>query len=131
MVRLFVGSWLMLIFVYGSLKKGFNNNWYLENSEFVCNDMTEPKWEMINLGSFPGVIPNASYNIYGEVYEIDDETLKMLDQLEGHPTLYTRKTVKLKKTKEPVWMYIFNDYELYDYDWDKIQQVGNVLIWRG
>jgi gamma-glutamylcyclotransferase (GGCT)/AIG2-like uncharacterized protein YtfP len=125
-----VGNRIMLVFVYGSLKRGFNNNWYLENSKFICNDMTEPKWDMINLGAFPGVI-DGSYNIYGEVYEIDDDTLKMLDQLEGHPTLYIRRTVKLTKIKSPVWMYIFNDYELYDYDWDKIQQVGNVLIWRG
>lgn len=63
---------------------------------------------MISLGAFPGIIPNPGQftPVCGEVYEVDEKTLKALDRLEGHPHMYERTLVKLEDGME-VWVYIY------------------------
>lgn len=74
----------MLVFVYGSLKSGFHNHRLLKNSKFVGQAVTKEKYTMYSCGSFPSVTEEPSYNISGEVYEINEQTLKSLDYLEGY-----------------------------------------------
>ena len=46
--------------------------------------------------SFPFAIKSyADVEIFGEVYEIDNNTLERLDYLEGYPTLYYRETIEV------------------------------------
>ena len=35
----------------------------------------------------------------GEVYQVNDDSLKRLDQFEGHPEFYERTEVEVKLTK--------------------------------
>ncbi len=100
-----------LIFVYGTLRKGFGNHRLLENAEFLGTGRTKEKYKMTANG-IPFVSKNepVSY-IIGEVYKIDDKTLKRLDELEGHPDWYKREKVKiiLETGKEvEAWIY-FNE----------------------
>lgn len=76
----------MLVFVYGSLKKSFYNHHILKDSKFIGYGTTTGK--LYNLGMFPGMV-EGSYTegtdtIYGEVYQVNKETLQILDKLEGY-----------------------------------------------
>lgn len=82
------------VFVYGTLKSGFHNHErFLKNYTGV-----KAKAPGINLHrgpSFPFAVIGKGVAI-GELYEVDDSTLKSLDRLEGHPNFYKRILV-------PVW----------------------------
>lgn len=84
------------LFVYGTLKQGFPNENFLKNSEFVS------KVEMdccilFDLGAVPGLKclehtpKNKEHKVIGELWLVNDETLQILDKLEGHPNLYERQ----------------------------------------
>lgn len=81
----------MRLFVYGTLKKGFNNHHFLQDATYI--EEATIKGTLLNLGWFPGYIPEGEGEVHGEVYEINDEILKRIDHLEGHPDFYTRKDV--------------------------------------
>lgn len=88
------------VFVYGSLKKGYHNHHYLKSSKFLGNATIEGA-TLYNMGiSFPCMkIDNSENVIYGEVYEVDYNTLKNVDLLEGYNedcyeyNLYNRQEV--------------------------------------
>lgn len=73
------------VFVYGSLLSGMGNHGLLANSRCLGETKSPARFSMLDLGYFPGVIKNEQgESIIGEVYEIDDNTLRHLDQLEGY-----------------------------------------------
>ncbi len=106
-----------LVFVYGTLKKGFGNHYLLENSKFIGRAKTKEKYKMTANG-IPFVSKSkAVSHIIGEVYEVDDETLEKLDFLEDHPDWYKREKVKvvLEDGKElEAWLY-FNEISEGEY----------------
>lgn len=76
---------MKLLAVYGTLKSGFSNHFYLNNSKKLGKFKTTPEFTMFSLGPFPGVIPSGNTSITCEVYEINDEnTIKRINRLEGH-----------------------------------------------
>jgi gamma-glutamylaminecyclotransferase len=81
----------MLIFVYGSLLEGYcNHDHFLAGSLKVADATTvENGFRMIDLGHYPGVLPGYG-RITGEIYDVNPQTLKRLDRLEGHPNFYRR-----------------------------------------
>lgn len=88
----------MYVFVYGSLKRGYHNHELLQNSEFICEAISKEKYPMVNIEElFPYLIneKGIGHNIKGEVFKIDEETLILLDILEGYPDFYTRETIKV------------------------------------
>jgi gamma-glutamylcyclotransferase (GGCT)/AIG2-like uncharacterized protein YtfP len=60
--------------------------------------------------------------VYGEVYEVTDETLKRLDLIEGVPNLFMRANIKVRPRGSDddymqVLTYRFNNVSaLWDYD---------------
>jgi len=87
-----------IIFVYGSLKRGFQNQAFLEHAEFIGNAFTEEKYVMVKGPNFPFLLKQHSEfeckPISGELYKIDKKTLSSVDILEGNGFLYNReKTV--------------------------------------
>lgn len=103
----------MNIFVYGTLRKGFGNHRLLSSAKFLGNARTNEKYGMFG-GGIPFVNKHTPhYPIVGEIYEVDEPTLKRLDGLEGHPDWYYREPIKatLEDTGEVVEAEIyFNDY---------------------
>lgn len=101
-----------LVLVYGSLKQGFGNSYCLSDSKFLCGTRTAHKdYNMVSLSAFPAVLEtekDKGFHIVGELYEIDSETLMMLDQLEGNGYVYLRKLVQIADGRS-AWMYIFLD----------------------
>ncbi len=90
------------LFVYGSLKKTFHNHLaFLSSSRFLGEAVTlDYGFRMVS--SFGGSYPIAYYKggsrwgyIKGELYGVDDDTLKRIDMLEGHPEVYRRYTAEV------------------------------------
>ena len=74
-----------LVSVYGSLRfKMHNHNHYLKDAKLMGTYTTEPIYNLHSLGSFPALKLNGNHSIVMEVYEVDEETLKNLNRLEGY-----------------------------------------------
>lgn len=83
------------VFVYGTLLSGLGNHGILSTSAFVRASRSEPRFTMVDLGAFPGIVEGGSTAIVGELYDVGHATLARLDRLEGHPRFYERKTIAL------------------------------------
>lgn len=94
----------MLLFVYGSMRKGMPNNVRLQvaDAKYIGAYTTRDPYYMIGLKSkaypyateeqlHPSLQPPVQ--IQGELYEISESLLQSLDVLEGHPDEYMRKPV--------------------------------------
>ncbi len=87
------------VFVYGTLRSGFGNHHYVAKSAFCGPAATRHPNYVMTTNGIPFVCeaapddPDAA-RIYGEIYEVDDETLAALDRLEGHPRWYRREIRK-------------------------------------
>lgn len=89
-----------LVFVYGTLKRGFNNHNIIENSTFISDAITKDCYQMYPNSdyTFPYlIISEKSQHIKGELFSIkDNKTLELLDALEGYPILYDKKSIVVK-----------------------------------
>lgn len=85
----------MHLFVYGTLKKGGHNHFFLKDSKFKQHYKFN-NHALVDLGhGFPYMIRSEG-SVYGEVYEVDDKTIKNIDLLEGVPGLYKRALANYK-----------------------------------
>lgn len=124
------------VFVYGTLKTGGTVrglNTFGDGATIVGRATTEyPDYDMLDLGSFPGVVLGGQYKILGEVWEVDEETFQMLDGIEGYPTFYDRKLTHTTQGK--AWMYVLNKHDYAEYpnfeDSNSIELHGDTLQWN-
>ena len=89
------GRMEQLVFVYGTLKKGFSNHRLLASSELLGKARTVKKYAMYSTGVPIVVKEEAVSAIFGELYRVDEVTLTYLDSLEGHPDWYRREEVEV------------------------------------
>ncbi len=73
------------VFVYGTLKTGLGNHGWLRGHAFLGRAVTEPLYRMFDLGGYPGMVAvdEGGLPIEGEVWEVDERGLRLLDKLEG------------------------------------------------
>jgi len=87
------------VFVYGTLKRGFNNHGRLYGATYLGKATTTQKWKMIGEGyPFPYLLAPSTtegMNVEGEVYLIDAKVKKSLDSLEGTPFHYRMTTLNI------------------------------------
>ena len=83
------------IFTYGTLLAGEPNHRVLRGSRCVGPARTPPRFKLVDLGSFPGMLAEGNTAVLGELYEVDDDVLAALDRLEGHPRFYLRAPIVL------------------------------------
>lgn len=101
----------MKVAVYGTLRYGFNNHKLLMKSNFLGKTKTEPIFTMY--GNFiPWVSNGGSTAITVEVYEIDTETFKQLDWLEGYPNYYDRRLINTEFGE--AWIYFIDHRKNYE-----------------
>ena len=93
---------LHLVFVYGTLKKGFPNYVrYMTSAAFLGRYQTMEKYPLVLFGRrhVPGMLdrPGDGHHVEGEVYEVNDECLESIDVLEGihKPDGYRRRTISV------------------------------------
>jgi gamma-glutamylcyclotransferase (GGCT)/AIG2-like uncharacterized protein YtfP len=110
----------VLVFVYGSLKRGCENRDLLATSNYLGATQTKEKsFLMISLGRFPAVFntgEDGNYAIQGELYEVDGHTLFLLDKLEGNGEFYERIPVLLE-SGHTAWMYCLHPDLVLDEDY--------------
>ena len=82
------------LFVYGTLMKGQGAHERLNDATLIGNAILRD-FELIDLGSFPGIRPRVGGSVVGELYEVDDELIKNIDMYEGEGTLYDREPVRV------------------------------------
>tara|TARA_R110001599_G_scaffold217203_2_gene415432 strand:- start:591 stop:992 length:402 start_codon:yes stop_codon:yes gene_type:complete len=104
-----------IVFVYGTLKRGYSNNALLRSSKLLGRAITKERFTMFEDG-----IPYVSKyiqtsRISGEVYAVSKSTLDNLDMLEGHPSWYKREKTHIEYLNDQgdtktinAWLY-FNE----------------------
>jgi gamma-glutamylcyclotransferase (GGCT)/AIG2-like uncharacterized protein YtfP len=102
---------LTKVFVYGTLKKGYGNNYLLDDATFISQAETVDNYALFDMGAYPAIttaIPGDS-TVKGEVYEVNKNVMNNLDYLENYPDLYDRSCISviLKETgmKVNAWTY--------------------------
>lgn len=134
------------IFVYGTLKSG-NKTRGLDSKGFEHVQMekigqavtTDSKFNMADLGSFPGVIINGTHDIVGEVWEGGEDFLQLCDSIEGHQgdklkNFYHRDLVNTTEGK--AFIYHLDPWYWSDYgdDYENVPSItlsNNKLTWNG
>jgi gamma-glutamylcyclotransferase (GGCT)/AIG2-like uncharacterized protein YtfP len=101
------------VFIYGTLKKGFYfHDQYLGfgRSDFLGEARAGSDLTLL-VDVLPSLIRRANSDelVKGELYSVDEDVLKSLDELEGHPSVYRREVIDVVmpdgKT-ETAWAYI-------------------------
>jgi gamma-glutamylaminecyclotransferase len=89
-----------IVFVYGTLMKGELHHTSIEHARFLRTAETQPAYDLVQIDYYPAMIEGGTLTIRGELYEIDDQTLAHLDELEEVPRYYERKPIKLSDGSE-------------------------------
>lgn len=89
-----------LLFVYGSLKKGFDNHSLLgKYAKRLGKAHSIKKFTMLedSFGNYPYIVDVPHAKIKGELYQINRaELMKKIDEFEGAPDYYIRKKIEVK-----------------------------------
>lgn len=102
---------IMKVFVYGTLMKGCQNHRLLKNETFVGVGKIQ-NYGMYNVTPlYPGVVPENGASVLGEVYDVSEKALEILDKFEGEGSLYIRKTVSVETANGTM--------EAYTYLWNR------------
>lgn len=72
----------ILLFTYGTLKRGHYNNKFLDGAEFIGEAIMKG-FEMYSNGAYPMIVEGDGI-VYGEVYKVNLEDLLRIDRLEEY-----------------------------------------------
>ena len=125
------------VFVYGTLKSNQPNNYVLQNggayleelkttknvefqpAKFISKAETIEKYPLVIASKFniPYLLdkPGLGHKIQGEIYEIDDLLLEILDDFEGHPDYYLRReelVMQPEVNAEKCWTYFLPKFKV-------------------
>jgi gamma-glutamylcyclotransferase (GGCT)/AIG2-like uncharacterized protein YtfP len=84
-----------VVFVYGTLRAGESNHALLAGSPRLEDDQTAPRYALVDLGAYPGLVEGGETAVVGETYVVDAAARARLDTLEDHPRTYRRTEVTL------------------------------------
>lgn len=106
------GQQTNLLFVYGSLKRGYSLHSELQEQQFVAEAVTPPDYRLFDIGQYPGMVKVVSEgrSVKGELYQVTPRCLLRLDEVEGvDEGLYVRTTIPLASPSqtEQVWTYLY------------------------
>jgi gamma-glutamylcyclotransferase (GGCT)/AIG2-like uncharacterized protein YtfP len=96
------------IAVYGSLRAGFGNHVYVNDSDMLSREVVNIPFRMVSLGGFPGLIPaDENHDITIEIYSVTDQVYRNVERLEGYPNFYQKATINTSQGE--VEVYILED----------------------
>jgi gamma-glutamylcyclotransferase (GGCT)/AIG2-like uncharacterized protein YtfP len=101
-----------LIFVYGTLRRGSGARAMsarFPDSKFIAE--AKVSGSLYDLGAYPGLLLDESDSLVtGEVYEVDDELLKTLDDFEASSSYFRKQVeISLGTDKRRCWIYVPED----------------------
>lgn len=118
------------VFVYGTLKSGEPNYCLIEDrgnafAKLIGNARSVQKYPLVIASRFniPYLLDTGGEQgcqVDGEIFEVDDEMLERLDELESHPMYYKRfiKDVEITDTDSsskpkivPCWCYFLQNFK--------------------
>jgi gamma-glutamylaminecyclotransferase len=108
------------LFTYGTLKKGYRNHGLIADQPLIgCGYTTARNFIMYNerAAAFPIAMftsdHTTGHRIYGEVYRVEVEDIRTLDQLESNDVLYKRYKLEIQSyqanghmQKVKAWTYV-------------------------
>ncbi|MCP4758190.1 MAG: gamma-glutamylcyclotransferase [Planctomycetes bacterium] len=97
------------IFAYGTLRTGEPHWARLLAPADGVRAVTEAAFTMRTLGRFPIVERGGLTAIAGELFELESETLAVVDELEGHPRWYERAQISVRLASgqsQRTWIYL-------------------------
>lgn len=102
----------MLMFVYGTLKRGYHNHYLLESvsAEFVDTAVTSDAFQLVGAG-YPRMIRGGGVPVKGELFAVPDSGAVVIDGLEL-PYGYRRETLTVTRpdgTTAEAEAYIYGD----------------------
>jgi len=125
-----------LVFVYGTLRRGGARALSIRfpNSKFIAD--AKVSGSLYDLGAYPGLLLNeANSLVIGEVYEVDDEILNKLDDIEAS-SYYWRKQIEVSvgTHRKVCWIYepnpeCYSLHRLISGDW--IEYAKTKTDWPG
>lgn len=103
--------------VYGTLKTGYGNHRLLQDADFVGTGKTKSRYPL-EVDGLPYLHDQegTGENVTLEVYDVNPETLRKLDQLEGHPQFYKRKVIPVSMhdwSSTHAWVYFIQGRRLH------------------
>ncbi|GAV04813.1 hypothetical protein RvY_15034-2 [Ramazzottius varieornatus] len=123
------GPRMPVVFVYGTLKRGEPNHHVLVDPTSTTENQPVFIGEGRTIQPFPLLIaskynlpyaldsPGTGQRIRGEIWDVNDECLRRLDNLEKHPDYYIRRSVEIELSISDVpkeilvcWMYLLHDF---------------------
>ena len=97
------------VFVYGTLMQGERASGMLAGStfkgEFILDD-----YALYDLGPFPGIKERPGEAVWGELYDVQDSIIPILDSYEGEGELDKRVIVSVRNdtsTIDNVYVYVY------------------------
>jgi gamma-glutamylaminecyclotransferase len=86
-----------LLFVYGTLKRGEPRHRYLAGQTLIASVATVPAYRLFSVGDYPALVRRDNgHSIEGELWEVDEACLRVLDQVEGvEQGLYAREPIEV------------------------------------
>ena len=84
-----------LLFVYGSLLAGEPDHGLLAEAEPLGQALTPPAYHLVELQSYPALVPGGRLQVAGEVYRISRDMLLRIDVHKEVPRLFDRVSIEL------------------------------------
>jgi len=87
----------LLLFVYGTLKRGERNHPLLMDEKYLGDTGTSPNYLLVDLGRYPGMVkkPHGGFSVQGELFEIPYKLIVELDKIEDAPFLFNLELITL------------------------------------
>lgn len=83
------------VFVYGTLQAGERNHGLMAGARFLGAARSEPRYELLDLGTHPALLEGGSSSVEGELYALDAAGLARLDRFESEDDDYARRELAL------------------------------------
>lgn len=125
------------IFVYGTLKRGYNNySRLLRNADFLGEAISVDKDFQMVSGGVPFLAKTGNshdgHAVKGELFYVTNEQFAACDRLEGHPRFYCREehNFKLANGNEvKAWVYLCPS-RVRDGTCNLVKPTNGVIEWR-
>lgn len=97
-----------LLFAYGTLMRGGVRHHFLAGQPFLGPGRTLPRYELLDLGDYPGLVPcpEGGRAVEGELYAVAGSLRGVLDAEEGAPSWFRLAPVALAGGG-PAWAYFY------------------------